>query len=56
MNLDENPGSLPSADIHHNLTPADVYLVRGPAILAERARIKRHTIQNRRLLHRKLAA
>ncbi len=39
-----------------NLTPADVYLGRGPAILAERARIKRQTIQHRRLLHRKLAA
>ena len=39
-----------------NLTPADVYFGRGPAILAERARIKRQTIQHRRLQHRKLAA
>jgi putative transposase len=39
-----------------NLTPADVYCGRGPAILAERARIKRQTIEHRRLQHRKLAA
>ncbi len=39
-----------------NLTPADVYFGRGPAILAERARIKRQTIEHRRLQHRKLAA
>jgi putative transposase len=39
-----------------NLTPADVYFGRGPAILAERARIKRQTIDHRRLQHRKLAA
>jgi putative transposase len=39
-----------------NLTPADVYLGRGPDILAERDRIKRQTIQRRRLQHRKLAA
>jgi transposase InsO family protein len=35
----------------HNLTPADVYLGRGQAILLERERIKRQTIQQRRLLH-----
>src|SRR5215470_14370108 len=34
-----------------NLTPADVYCGRGPTILAERQRIKRHTIANRRLQH-----
>src|SRR3982751_6515803 len=34
-----------------NLTPADVYLGRGPDILAERDRIKRQTIQRRRLQH-----
>jgi len=39
-----------------NLTPADVYFDRGPAILAQRARIKRKTIEHRRLHHRKLAA
>ena len=39
-----------------NLTPADVYFGRGPAILAQRARIKRQTIEHRRLQHRKLAA
>jgi transposase InsO family protein len=39
-----------------NLTPADVYSGRAGAILAERTRIKRQTIQNRRLQHRKLAA
>ena len=39
-----------------NLTPADVYFGRGQAILQERHRIKRKTIEHRRLLHRKLAA
>ena len=39
-----------------NLTPADVYFGRGQAILQERQRIKRKTIEHRRLLHRKLAA
>jgi transposase InsO family protein len=39
-----------------NLTPADVYCGRGPTILAERQRIKRHTIANRRLQHRLQAA
>lgn len=39
-----------------NLTLADVYFGRGPAILAQRARIKRQTIEHRRLRHRKLAA
>jgi transposase InsO family protein len=39
-----------------NLTPADVYLGRGPTILIERERIKRQTIANRRLLHRRQAA
>jgi transposase InsO family protein len=34
-----------------NLTPADVYFQRGEAILRERERIKRQTIQNRRLQH-----
>jgi putative transposase len=39
-----------------NLTPADVYFGRGPTILAERERIKRHTIDNRRLQHQSQAA
>jgi putative transposase len=39
-----------------NLTPADVYFGRGRAILLERERIKRRTIQQRRLLHRSQAA
>jgi putative transposase len=39
-----------------NLTPADVYFGRGQAILADRACIKRQTIQHRRLQHSKLAA
>src|SRR3990167_4325666 len=39
-----------------NLTPADVYFGRGHTILIERERIKRQTIQNRRLLHRRQAA
>ena len=45
---------------HHeslgNLTPAGVYFGRGQAILRERERIKRHTIQQRRLLHQRQAA
>src|SRR5271170_5786250 len=39
-----------------NLTPADVYFGRGQTILLERERIKRQTIQNRRLMHRGKAA
>jgi len=39
-----------------NLMPADVYFGRGHTILIERERIKRQTIQNRRLLHRRQAA
>ena len=35
-----------------NLTPADVYFGRGQTILNNRQRIKRDTIQNRRLQHR----
>src|SRR3712207_2583490 len=45
---------------HHesldNLTPADVCFGRGQAILLERERIKRRTIQQRRLLHQQQAA
>jgi len=39
-----------------NLTPADVYLGRGQAILLERERIKRDTIKQRRLNHQAKAA
>ena len=39
-----------------NLTPADVYFGRAETILAERQRIKRATIANRRLQHRLQAA
>ena len=39
-----------------NVTPADAYFGRAPKILAERERIKRQTIEHRRLQHRKIAA
>src|SRR6266853_5234605 len=39
-----------------NLTPADVYFGRGQTTLIERERIKRQTIVNRRLMHRRQAA
>lgn len=39
-----------------NLTPADVYFGRGQTILLERERIKRQTIQQRRLIHQQIAA
>ena len=39
-----------------NLTPADVYFGRGATILLDRQRIKRQTIQQRRLLHHSQAA
>ena len=39
-----------------NLTPADVYFGRAQTILLERERIKRNTIQKRRLQHQKRAA
>ena len=40
----------------NNLTPADVYFGRGQSILQQRERIKRKTIQQRRLQHQKQAA
>jgi len=48
----------PAKSVSGALTPdtADVYFGRGPAILIERERIKRKTIQHRRLLHRQQAA
>ena len=39
-----------------NVTPADAYFGRASAIIEQRERIKRQTIQLRRLQHRKLAA
>ena len=39
-----------------NLTPADVYYGRGHAILRKRHRIKRQTLEQRRLQHRQRAA
>lgn len=39
-----------------NLTPADVCFARGQAIVQARERMKRETINQRRLLHRKAAA
>ena len=39
-----------------NVTPADAYFGRAEAIIKQRERIKRKTIQQRRLQHRKLAA
>jgi len=39
-----------------NLTPADVYFGRGQTILLERERIKRQTIQSRRLNYNSIAA
>jgi putative transposase len=39
-----------------NLTPADVYFGRGQSILLTRERIKRTTIEQRRLQHRKAVA
>ena len=40
----------------NNVTPADAYFGRAPAIIERRERIKRQTIEYRRLQHRKLAA
>ena len=39
-----------------NLTPADVYFGRAHIILMQREKIKRQTIEQRRLQHRKNAA
>lgn len=43
-------------DISQNLIPADVYFGRGQTILEQRERIRRKTIEARRLLNRKSAA
>ena len=39
-----------------NVTPADAYFGRAEAILKQREKIKRQTIEHRRLQHRKIAA
>jgi len=39
-----------------NITPADVYFGRGQTILLKRERIKRKTIEHRRLQHARAAA
>jgi len=38
------------------VTPADAYFGRAPEIIKRRERIKRQTLEYRRLQHRKLAA
>jgi len=40
----------------NNLTPADVYFGRGPAILLRRENVKLKTIEGRRRLHHSFAA
>ena len=40
----------------NNVTPADAYFGKAAAIIQQRERIKRKTIEHRRLQHRKLAA
>jgi hypothetical protein len=40
----------------NNVTPADAYFGGAPAIIKQRQRIRRQTIEHRRLQHRKLAA
>jgi putative transposase len=40
----------------NNLTPADVYFGRGQAILKQREKIKRKTMETRRLQYRNIAA
>ena len=39
-----------------NVTPADAYFDRAATIIKQRGRVKRQTIEHRRLQHRKLAA
>src|SRR5690606_38026666 len=39
-----------------NVTPADAYFARAQTIIKQRDRIKRKTIEHRRLQHRNLAA
>jgi hypothetical protein len=50
------PGPAQGAMPQRQKAPADVYFGRASDILAERERIKRQTIANRRLQHRLHAA
>ncbi len=43
-------------DSLNNVTPVDVYFGRAETIIKQRERIKRNTIEQRRLHHRKFAA
>ncbi len=43
-------------EILSNVTPADVYFARDKAILKQRERIKRKTLETRRLHHKQRAA
>lgn len=52
----ENYNNKRSHESLNNLTPADVYFGRGQAILEEREKIKKITIQNRRLQYQLKAA
>ena len=52
----ENYNNKRSHESLNNLTPADVYFGRGQAILEEREKIKKITIQNRRLQYHLKAA
>ena len=59
LEMDWSPEKIAGQRYHEsigNLTPADLYFGRGQTILMERERIKRQTIQNRRLLHHQQAA
>lgn len=59
MQIDEFVGYYNHCRYHEslkNLTPADVYFGRGQTILLKRERIKRKTIEQRRLQHAKNAA
>src|ERR1700758_5261308 len=47
---------LPIHESLDNLTPADVYSGKGPAILKRRETIKRKTIEQRRRLHQRAIA
>ena len=54
-----NPQHYNNQRYHESLsdvTPADPYFGRAPAIIKQRERIKQQTIEHRRLQHRKLAA
>ena len=50
------PGEYADHESLSNLAPGHVYFGRGQTILLETERIKRRTIQYRRLMHRQNAA